>query len=312
MRYVDIAPIAILAAIVVTFKVQNLDAVTVSLLSTSLTLPASLLVHPGVKGARYLVAFTAVAVIAALLLPAMPQPAGYHDFADRRAILGVANFLDVASNIAFALAGLAGLVIVFRPGARFELPAERWPYAVFFAAVLLTAAGSAYYHLAPDNETLFWDRLPMVVAFMSLVAAQIVDRVDIKAGLFLLVPLVLVGVATVLYWRASERTDAGNVMPYAVLQGYSAVILLLLALQPSRYTHANHLYWIFIAYLGAKLLEHFDREILAFGNLVSGHTLKHLAAAVAAVMVCRMLALRRPWPVSTQPYIARPRRTAPG
>jgi Ceramidase len=244
------------------------------------------------KGLRYLLALTAVAIIAALLAPAMPQPVAYHDFADRRSFLGVANFLDVSSNIAFLLAGIAGLAAVFRRREAFELSAERWPYAVFFIGVLLTGLGSAYYHLAADNDRLFWDRLPMAVAFMSLVAAQIVDRADVRAGLALLVPLLLAGVVTVLYWRASERTGAGNVMPYAILQGYSVVILLLLALQPSRYTHGKDLYWIFVAYLGAKLLEHFDREILAFGNVVSGHTLKHLAAAAAAALVCRTLLLR--------------------
>jgi hypothetical protein len=246
---------------------------------------------------RFLLVFllvTALAVVAAILVPTMPQPVAYHDFADRRSFAGIPNFLDVASNIALLLAGLAGLAVVFRRRDAFELPGERWPYAAFFAGVLLTAVGSAYYHLAPDNERLFWDRLPMAVAFMSLVAAQIVDRADARAGLFLLLPMLLAGAATVLYWRASERTDAGNVMPYAVLQGYSVVVLLLLALQPSRYTHGNDLYWIFIAYLGAKLLEHFDRPIMAFGNLVSGHTLKHLCAALAAVMVCRMLLLREP------------------
>jgi hypothetical protein len=244
------------------------------------------------KALRYLIALTAVAFIAALLLPAMPQPAAYHDFADHRSFLGVANFLDVGSNIAFLLAGIAGLAVVFRRREAFELPAERWPYAAFFSGVLLTALGSAYYHLAADNDRLFWDRLPMAIAFMSLVAAQIVDRADVRAGLALLVPLLLTGVGTVLYWRASERTGAGNVMPYAIVQGYSVVILLLLALQPSRYTHGNDLYWIFIAYLGAKLLEHFDREILALGNVVSGHTLKHVAAALAAGLVCRTLLLR--------------------
>lgn len=261
---------------------------------------------------RKLVALTALAVAAALLLPAMPQPAAYHEFADRRAMFGVANFLDVASNIAFLVAGLAGLAVVFRSPGSFQHPPERWPYALFFAGVLLTAVGSAYYHLAPDNERLFWDRLPMSIAFMSLVAAQIVDRVDVKAGLSLLLPMVLVGAGTVLYWRASERTDAGNVMPYVVLQGYSVVILVLLALQPSRYTRGNALYWVFAAYLGAKLLEMLDREIFVLGNVVSGHTLKHLAAAAAALVVCRALALREPLAASPRPYRAQPRKTAPG
>jgi len=242
---------------------------------------------------RYILAFTALSVLAAFLLPAMPQPLEYHDFADDRAVQGIDNFLDVASNLAFVLAGLAGLAIVLRPRTVFEMQAERWPYAVFFLGVVLTGVGSAYYHLVPDNERLVWDRLPMTIAFMSLIAAQVVDRIDARKGIALLLPMLLVGAASVFYWRATERAGAGNVMPYAVLQGYSVVILLLLAwLQPSRYTRGNDIYWVFAGYVLAKLLETFDRQILSLGHVASGHTLKHLAAAVAALVVCRMLYLR--------------------
>ncbi|HSD42996.1 MAG TPA: hypothetical protein VLD36_14150 [Burkholderiales bacterium] len=247
------------------------------------------------KRTWYIVAFTALSLAAAFLLPAMPQPPAYHEFADRRTMLGVANFLDVASNAGFLLAGICGLIVVARRRTRFALEAERWPYAVFFLGLLLTAAGSAYYHLVPDNERLFWDRLPMTIAFMSLVAAQIVDRVNVRAGLALLVPMLVVGAASVVYWRATERAGAGNVIPYGVLQGYSVVILLVITwLHPSRYTRGNDIYWVFAAYVAAKLLEFLDAEILALGNLVGGHSLKHLAAAAAGFVVCRMLILRTP------------------
>lgn len=241
----------------------------------------------------YIVGFTALCVLAAFLLPAMPQPVGYHDFADHRAMLGVANFLDVASNTAFVLAGLAGLAVVLRPGTVFAANVERWPYAVFFIGMVLTGLGSAYYHLAPDNERLFWDRLPMTVAFMSLIAAQVVDRIDTKLGTALLVPMLLVGAASVVYWRATERAGAGNVIPYAVLQGYAVVILFLLAwLRPSRYTRGNDIYWVFAGYVLAKLLETFDRQLYEVGHVASGHSLKHLVAAVAGLIVARMLLLR--------------------
>jgi hypothetical protein len=142
---------------------------------------------------------------------------------------------------------------------------------------------------------LFWDRLPMTVAFMSLLAAQVVDRFSVKAGLALLLPMLLVGAASVLYWRATERAGAGNLTPYAVLQAYAVVMLLLIALlQPSRYTRGNDLYWVFAGYVIAKAFELFDKQFLEFGHLVSGHTLKHLAAAVAGFVVCRMLVLRTP------------------
>lgn len=232
---------------------------------------------------------------AAMLLPGMPQPLEYHDFADQRSMLGVRNIVDVASNAGFLFAGLAGLVIVARRRDAFELSVERWPYAMFFAGVALTAAGSAYYHLAPGNERLFWDRLPMTVAFMSLVAAQIVDRVSVRAGLQLLAPMLTVGVVSVVYWIVTERAGAGNVIPYVVLQAYAVITVLLIALtRPSRYTRGPDIYWVIGGYVAAKGLELMDRQVFESLGLASGHSLKHLVAALAALVVCRMLLLRKP------------------
>ena len=242
------------------------------------------------KRTRWIVAFTILCIAAAFLLPAVPQPLAYHRFADQRDVFGVHNFFDVVSNLAFLISGIAGLVVVFGRRAHFEFRSERWPYAVFFLGVLLTALGSGYYHLAPDNESLFWDRLPMTIAFMGLVSSQIVDRINIRAGLALLIPMLLLGSASVVYWRATERAGVGNVLPYGILQGYSVVIVLLLAmLSPSRYTRGNDLYWVFGWYVLSKLLETFDAQVLALASVVSGHTLKHVAAAMAGVTVCYML-----------------------
>ena len=241
----------------------------------------------------FVIGITVLAVAAALLIPAMPQPLAYHDFADHRDAFGIHNFLDVASNIGFLIVGGVGVVVALGRRARFQFSIERWPHVIFFLGVLTTAAGSSYYHLAPDNETLFWDRLPMTVAFMALVSSQIVDRINIRAGLALLLPMLMLGAASVVYWRVTERAGVGNVMPYGILQGYSVVILLLLAaLTPSRYTRGNYVYWVFTWYVLSKLLETFDAEVLKLGHVVSGHTLKHFAAAIAGVAVCLMLTRR--------------------
>jgi hypothetical protein len=235
-----------------------------------------------------------VSAIAAFALPAWPQPLAYHQFADQRTMFGVRNFLDVASNVAFLIAGAAGLTLVSRRRAQFQFRSERWPYALFFLGILLTALGSAYYHLRPDNERLFWDRLPITIVLMALIAGQIVDRVDVKAGLLLLLPTLLVGAATVIYWRTTERMGAGDVLPYAILQGYAVVVLLLLAARcPSRYTRDNEMYCVIGWYALAKILETFDADVFAIGRFVSGHTLKHVAAGIAGLVACHMLLRRK-------------------
>ena len=239
--------------------------------------------------------FTALCIIAALSWPPMPQPPDYHAFVDQRELFGIPNFFDVVSNVGFLIAGVTGLFVLARPSTRFDSGIERLPYVIFFAGLLLTCAGSSYYHLAPDNERLFWDRLPMTIAFMSLIASQIVERISLRIGMIALGPMLLVGAASVFYWRATERAGEGNVIPYGILQGYSVVILLLIAmLLPSRYTRGRDIYWVFAWYVIAKILEALDAYIHALGNLISGHTLKHLAACAAGLVICRMLMRREP------------------
>ena len=241
-----------------------------------------------------LIIFTAACVAAAVFLPAVPQPLDYHDFADQRSFFGVDHFLNVSSNIGFLIGGMLGLGLLFGHRVRFEFKMEQWPYLVFFFGVFATAFGSAYYHLAPDNERLFWDRLPMTVAFMALVASQITDRISVRLGLALLGPLLLLGAASVIYWLVTERQGVGNVIPYGILQAYAVVALLLLAvLHPSRYTRGEDLFWIFGWYVFSKLLEHFDAEVFELGHIVSGHTLKHIAASVAGLVACYMLMPRK-------------------
>ena len=43
----------------------------------------------------------------------------------------------------------------------------------------MVAIGSSYYHWKPSNSRLVWDRLPMTVGFMSLVAVVISETLGI-------------------------------------------------------------------------------------------------------------------------------------
>ena len=237
------------------------------------------------------------AVIAAatilFLLPAIPQNEAYHKFADTRALLGIPNCLDVISNLLFLIVGVWGLRTVFRR-AEFLDPRERWPYTVFFISVTLTALGSSWYHLNPNDATLVWDRMPMAIGFMALVAAVIAERVRVTTGLRLLVPLIALGIASVIYWEVTQQHGHGDLRPYAFAQfGSLLILLLLMALFPARYTRTYDLGNSLALYALAKLFEYGDRPIFALLRVLSGHTLKHVAAAVSAYWIVRMLRLRR-------------------
>jgi len=239
--------------------------------------------------------FTLAAVAALLALPPISQSPSYHDFADQRCLLGVPNCLDVVSNAAFVAVGALGLLFLRRQRGAFVHRSESWPYAVFFLGMALTGMGSAYYHLAPDNARLTWDRLPMTVAFTSFFAAVIAERISLKAGLWALLPLVGAGIGSVVYWHWSELRGAGDLRPYILVQYYSLLAILLIALLfPARYTRSLDLLIAAALYAAAKVFELLDAAVFALGEIVSGHTLKHLMAAVAAYWLLRMLCRRHP------------------
>lgn len=245
-------------------------------------------------------ALTVWAVGRALSGPPLPQDTAYHAFADGRTLLGVPNALNVLSNAPFVAVGVFGLWFVLgrrslRPDGPFATPAERWPYVLFFLGVGLTGFGSAYYHLEPTNERLLWDRLPMAVAFMSLFAAVLAERVNRKLGLTLLPVLVAAGLASVLYWHATEQRGRGDLRFYYFVQFYPLLALpLLLLLFPPRYTRTLDLFLALGWYVVAKYCEHpLDAPIFDRTHWVSGHTLKHLAAALAAAQILWMVRARR-------------------
>lgn len=232
-----------------------------------------------------------------VFIPRIPQPLEYHNFADQRPWLGVPNFGNVASNLPFAIFGAMGIAFLFGPAAAqsFLDQRERWPYFFFFLGLFLTAFGSRYYHLHPSNATLLWDRLPMTIAFMGIIAALIAERIGVRAGLYALAPLLLFGASSPIQWYLSELHGHGDLRFYAAVQAFAVLTLpLFLVLFPARYTRSRDFAVVAAFYLLAKLFETFDHQVFAPGHLVSGHTLKHLAASLSGYWILRMLRLRRP------------------
>ncbi|MBI3099243.1 MAG: alkaline phytoceramidase [Planctomycetes bacterium] len=232
----------------------------------------------------------------------VPQDPEYHCFADQRTLWGIPHFGDVITNIPFVIAGVLGLWVVLArlrigPEGAFREARERIPYAVLFAALSLTGFGSAYYHHTPTNATLFWDRLPLTLVFMSLFSIVIGEHVSPLVGRRLFLPLLTVGAASMLLWRCGEAAGEGqgDLRLYGMVQFYPmlAIPLILLTFRPL-YTHGVY-YWEVVGwYAAAKITELLDHEIFALNGAISGHNLKHGLAAAGCWWLVRMLQRRRP------------------
>ena len=230
----------------------------------------------------------ALLVAAAALLafavwgPFLPASAHQHDFADQRGWQGLPCALDELSNLPFAVAGAWGLVWLRRLGALRLCLATRATAALFFVGLVLTTAGSSWYHWQPDNAGLLWDRLGMSVAFAGLLGLAVVGRISPRAGLATALGLMMAAPAAVLAWA-----HTGNLTPWAVVQFGGMLAVSALACLPHRHGALVLQLGALIAwYAAAKVMELADHSVYeATAGWVSGHTLKHLLAAGAALPV---------------------------
>lgn len=240
---------------------------------------------------RLLLALAAALLLGALFGPNIPNPLHYHAFADQRTLWGVPHALDVLSNLPFALAGLAGLWLVRGATAGAMRPVERHCARLFFAGLVLTALCSAWYHLRPDDAGLGVDRFGMGFAFAGLLGMLAAAQVSERAGRIVALAVAVAAPVTIGWSLAT-----GNVLPWGLLQGGGLALLLALGFLPPR-VDALAVRWGFVlaVYVVAKLFEAGDHLVFqASGQLLSGHTVKHLVAAFAAWPVLTAIAALRP------------------
>jgi Ceramidase len=241
-------------------------------------------------GKRILALMALAAVVAVALAGRIPQDPGYHQFADARSMLGIPNFLNCCSNLPFLLAGIYGL---WR-APRLSQPRTRAGYWVLCLGVLLVAAGSSYYHYAPSNAALVWDRLPMTVAFMALFSLLLDERVFPASAPRTLWPLLAAGVGSVAYWYWTESRGAGDLRPYALVQFLPMLLIpAILALFQPRYLRGAMLVAALVLYALAKVFEHFDAQLYAQLGHISGHSLKHVASGLAVFFIIHAVPARR-------------------
>ena len=205
-------------------------------------------------------------------------------------MLGIPNALNVLSNLPFLFFGAWGAVFLATIMAHRGFNSTIFLYLVFFIGFALVAIGSGYYHLWPSNDTLVWDRLPMTIAFMALLSAVIGELLSRKIGVRLLPLFLIVGVFSVFYWDYTEQLGRGDLRLYGLVQFFPALLIaLMLYLYERPENFVKYIVWAVIAYALAKVLEAVDAPVYQLLQVVSGHSLKHISAAVAGLFLLLML-----------------------
>ncbi len=209
-----------------------------------------------------------------------------HPFADTRGWWGMPYALDVLSNSALLIAGGWGLWRLQAQRAHPFHPSTQLALRVFFGGLVATAIGSAIYHWAPDAFRLALDRLGMAIAFAGALGLAMAERVGAQtARNTVLAVLVLASLSAVMSYTHA------NPLPWVVVQfGGMAFLAWAAARRPLPTALGISIGSVIALYVLAKLLELGDSAIFeATGHAIAGHSLKHVAAALAAVPVLRAL-----------------------
>jgi Ceramidase len=227
-------------------------------------------------------------VIVFIFIKPIPQNIDYHHFANDKTIFGIANAWNVLSNIGFIIIGLVG--ISFTRQHNINNPIV-W---VLFAGIILTGIGSAYYHYNPNNTTLVWDRLPMTIVFTSFFALIYAWCFNEKMGFKIWLVSLANGIYAVFYWQYTEQEFRGDLRLYAIIQ-FLPIVLIVIILSSRFKSHSflvKPIAMIIVWYIIAKFLEHYDNSIFEKTNIISGHPIKHIAAAMATFYIYKMVKMQ--------------------
>jgi len=211
------------------------------------------------------------------------QNIDYHYFIDSQNIFSIPNFNNVISNIGFVLIGCFGFTKVKN--------SENNLLYFLQGGIFLTGIGSGYYHWHPNNTTLVFDRLPMVIVFMTFFTFIISNYISSKNYKIYFSLLLGTGIASVLYWSYTESIEMGDLRPYVLVQFLPLLLIpIILLLFKQKNNNTYYIFPVLAFYILAKLSEHFDKFIYTFSNeIISGHSIKHLLAAMAAYYIYKWM-----------------------
>lgn len=224
-----------------------------------------------------------LSLLFAFFAPPLSQDPQYHNFADQRTIAGIPHFWNVITNLPFLIIGIIALQhskIATCPGPL------RTSYRVFFAGVFMIGLGSAFYHFHPTNETLVWDRIPISITIMALLTIIVGEYFSVHTETYLLLPLTLIGIASVLYWHRTEQAGVGDLRLYALVQFLPMLLIpmIIIMYQPLG-APIKYIWLILGTYMIAKFFELSDDYFYNLTGFISGHALKHLITSLAPLFM---------------------------
>lgn len=229
--------------------------------------------------------------VVSILAPHINQFAHYHNFADQRTWLQIPCIMDVLSNLPFFLMGICGIVVLRRSILQEHRYASiRDMYLLFFYGLIMTGVCSSAYHLQANNQSLWLDRMGMSVAFAGMLGMAVANRISLRAGKAAVYTTLIVAPISLWVWQTT-----GNLAPWGVLQLGGMIIVFTLAFLKEVHGQPRlPLMYIILWYALAKILEIADHQVFALtGGWISGHSLKHIAASLAALPVICMLYRQR-------------------
>ena len=245
---------------------------------------------------RILLLFLSSVIMALVFMfvPPVSQDPGYHNFADQRNISGIPHFWNVVTNIPFLVLGIIGFFKIQKQELTGILPDFFRAYLAFFMGLVLIGLGSGYYHLDPSNSTLVGDRMAITVTFMSFFVLIFGESISTRTASRLLVPLLFLGLASVVYWNITENLGKGDLRFYALVQFLPMLLIpFLLLFYGSCLSGRRWILTIILVYGVAKIAEMYDQQIYELIGF-SGHSLKHLIAAFGAFLFLKGLEVRKP------------------
>ena len=247
-------------------------------------------------GIALIILLSVLSIVSLFYFDPIAQDNTYHNFADQREIFGIANLLNVASNLPFLIVGWLGVYMTINSKLHI-LEKLKMGYMIMFCGLIVIFIGSSYYHLMPNNESLVWDRLTMAVVFMSLFSIIVSEFVSMDLGKKLLFPFIVVGIASVVYWHMTEQIGVGDLRFYGLVQ-FLPIMIIVAILIFFKSNHKSDVYaytYLLIAYAVAKVFEYYDAQVYEYLILISGHSIKHVIAAVGLYMflIKKRIALKR-------------------